>query len=327
MMSLLLIKFEFIAKGVHILKFSLEAKRKFAIILAIMLILVSSFLVVLLTNQPIEESLSQEEPTQFDQSTAEAARIANQKLAENRLPNLDEALATYQTAPQQGEQVVEKVVEENYSPDLLANQTEIVDAINQTSLDIEDIGYLFLPKHPAQVTETRPGVKQLDVPLILQKHPDWRDIQYGVDEIDHIGDTGCAIATLAMVRSFLDNQEVTPLSILEWSSGDYFVPGAGTSWSIFEAFTYEYGYQMINHGPNFDSAVASLDDNQIVVVSVEPGYFTEVGHILVIRGYDPVNGLVYVNDPNDSPDKFYSIQGIDENIIRNDSLNYWTFYK
>lgn len=325
-MSLLLINFEYWDKGVQALKISLDAKRKIGSFLAMMLIFVAGFLVVLLINQPIEKTISPEEPI-TNQSTAEAARLVNQELIENQVPDIDEALALYQTVPKQGAEVVEKVVEEEYAPDLLSNQPEIMSAINKTSLDSENLGYLFLPEHPAQVTDTAPGVIQLDVPLILQKHPKWRDVQYGVEEIDHIGDTGCAIATLAMVRSYFEDKEVTPLSILQWSQGDYFVPGAGTSWSIFEAFTQQFGYQMINHGPNFDTAMQTLDNNQLVVVSVKPGYFTSVGHILVIRGYDPENGLVYVNDPNDSPDKMFSIQGIDENIIRNESLNYWTFYK
>ena len=69
----------------------------------------------------------------------------------------------------------------------------------------------------------------------------------------------------------------------------------------------------------------ALENGEVVIASVDPGTFTDVGHILVIRGYQ--DGKVYVNDPNDDPSKMFSVQGIDESVFLNEGVNYWSFAK
>lgn len=130
-----------------------------------------------------------------------------------------------------------------------------------------------------------------------------------------------------MIESYYQNRIVEPNEILNWSQNDYYVHNEGTSWQIFYDFAIEHGYQFENFGSNFYDAMEALNQNRIVIVSVQPGHFTEVGHILLIRGYDSENRKVYVNDPNDNAEKMFSIQGIDEDILLEDSLNFWTLYK
>ncbi len=201
-------------------------------------------------------------------------------------------------------------------------QSHILQALSANSMDITVEGSSFLPKFPAQYTSAANGTKQLNIPLIIQTSPKWGSLPYGNTGSKQLYENGCAIVTLAMTQSYLDNRNVTPKDVLDWSGDRYYTPD-GTSWQIFEDFTIQYGYQLENFGNNFQSAMEASNEGKLIIASVGEGFFTEVGHFVIIRGYDSVEGLVYLNDANDNPEKAHSLQGIDESILINEGLNYW----
>lgn len=227
----------------------------------------------------------------------------------------------------QNYQDIQKLLKEDYHGDYLAAQDDILKVIHDHHLKVDDLGALFLPRHPKNYTKDNYQGPQIDIPLLLQKDPRWRKTPYGSDTTGQLGENGCAILTLAMIKATYDDPQTQPKDILKWSQERYYIQNAGTSWEIFHHFAQAFDYDFENFGSNFDRAMAALDEGRLIVASVTPGHFTEVGHILIIRGYDRHSGLVYVNDPNDDPEKMHSLEGIDHSIIMSEATNYWAISK
>lgn len=237
--------------------------------------------------------------------------------------SLTDSLSAYTPSDTALHQTITDMVQDQFGDNILDGEDEILAAINENNLNVEDLGYLFLPEHPAKSTADLLATQQ-DVPLYLQKDVEWRSAKYG-NITQQLGENGCAILSLAMVHAFYEGRDVSPMEILDWSHEDYWVDAGGTSWNIFYDFAVEFDYDFYNYGNDFYSAMEAVNNGELVVVSVDPGTFTTVGHILVIRGY--ADGKVYINDPNDDPKKMFSFQGIDEEILLAEGVNYWSLSK
>lgn len=183
------------------------------------------------------------------------------------------------------------------------------------------------PYHAAELTDFQVQANQdlqLGMPLLLQKNPKWAALNYGFDsETDDLATNGCAIVSLAMVLSYVQATDVTPITILEWAQNNYFVAGQGTSWQIFDDFStyYQVNYQAL--GNDFFAAKEQLRQHKAVVVSVNPGTFTTTGHIMVLLMNN--QGKIVVFDPNDSPEKNHYQQSFSDEIFQQEALAYWAF--
>lgn len=166
-------------------------------------------------------------------------------------------------------------------------------------------------------------VRTSPVPLFVQTDDEWKDLPYGTDGNQDMGENGCALAVLAMVGNY-HGFGSTPKTLLEWAQEDYYVDGAGTSWDIFADYAALHELNFLNLGNNMQGAIEELEQGHLVVVSVKKSQFTEVGHIMLLTGYE--NGQFSLNDPNDDETKLHNYKWIDASAIEEASVNYWSYY-
>lgn len=277
-----------------------------------------------ISTELVQDNTS-EEPSDSDEELNSNHAIPNQapEIEKDNFLALLENIDIEKDSPAELSNSIQEILQTRYNNDLLNAQKDIVQAIKSENLNLEKMGDYFLPTNPAEYTNQDDD--QLNVPLYLQNSSKWGELHYGSNGTQSLAENGCAIVSLAMVDSYLSNKKVDPEDVLDWAGQDYYVDNEGTSWQIFHEYAIAHGLTFENLGGSFHSAIQALENDKIVIASVQPGYFTEVGHILVIRGYK--DGDVYVNDPNDDPEKMYSIQAIPEQVFLEEGVNYWAYSK
>lgn len=176
-------------------------------------------------------------------------------------------------------------------------------------------------RKPAETNQLN-SIEQINVPLLNQKDFRWAFDTYGDDSGSIIAANGCAIVSLAMVDSYFQKKAVDPGEIAHWAGLDHYVTYAGTAFTIYEAFGKERGYK-VKEFYDFYEAMEEVQAGHPVVVGINPGYFSAIGHVMVIRGYQ--DGKVYINDPNDDAASQASLTGHDEAYMIQDGIAYWSF--
>ncbi|MBF0710260.1 MULTISPECIES: C39 family peptidase [unclassified Gemella] len=167
---------------------------------------------------------------------------------------------------------------------LLANNKDTVDYI---------YGYLT-----GKRVEYREGESvELDrkYPYYIQWDRRWAYDPLGADDVA-IG--GCGPVVVAMLLSGeLEDPSITPRTIVEIENQSGHYTPSGTAWSFFKyiANRYNMNYQEVNISREDIDKV--IDDGKPIILSVKPGKFTTVGHIVLITGKDE-SGNYIINDPN-----------------------------
>ena len=145
----------------------------------------------------------------------------------------------------------------------------------------------------------------MKIPHYLQT--DYANVPYGSS---NIAACGCGPTSFAMVASYLTGTTITPADAVTWCGNSYYVWGAGTSWSYFEAAAKHFGCGAVRESYDANEVLKALSEGHPVISSQHAGLFTRGGHFIVLRGVENGN-KVLVNDPNDSEAKNYINRSFD----------------
>lgn len=160
----------------------------------------------------------------------------------------------------------------------------------------------------------------MQIPHYLQG--DYGDIPYGDGSI---ASSGCGPTSFAMVASYLTGTTITPVDAVAWCGNSYYMPGAGTYWSYFEAAAAHFGCGSVRQTNDAGEVLQALSTGHPVISSQSPGLFTSGGHFIVLRGVTS-SGKVLVNDPNDSSEKNYINREFDMmSEVHSTARAYWIF--
>lgn len=160
----------------------------------------------------------------------------------------------------------------------------------------------------------------MQIPHYLQT--DYSDIPYGGGSI---ATSGCGPTSFAMVASYLTGTVITPVDAVAWCGNSYYMPGAGTYWSYFEAAAAHFGCGSVRQTGDANEVLQALSTGHPVISSQSPGLFTSGGHFIVLRGIT-ASGKVLVNDPNDSAAKNYINREFDMmSEVHSTARAYWIF--
>jgi len=159
-----------------------------------------------------------------------------------------------------------------------------------------------------------------EVPLYLQQ--DYPDTKYGGYKITT---NGCGITSLAMLASYMADEELTPPEMCA-RYGNY-SHSNGTDGMIFNYEPAVMGFYLREKTYDNRVAKAALEEGQIVISIQHPGYWTRGGHYIVCEKIND-ESLVQVRDSNIY--NYGKIHGHKEdlhkwgNIVANGS-GYWIY--
>lgn len=129
-----------------------------------------------------------------------------------------------------------------------------------------------------------------------QIDPQWSGHSYGAGK-SSIGSSGCGPTSLAMIgATLLGEKSITPITVADRYGAQYHQDG--TIWALMPVFARDYNLKYQDLGTNFDGAADVLKAGGLVLISVDPGWFTSQGHFMVVRAVSPDGNTFYLNDPN-----------------------------
>lgn len=128
------------------------------------------------------------------------------------------------------------------------------------------------------------------VPLYLQQ--DYPETMYGKFKITS---HGCGITTMAMLASYMADEELTPPMMCE--RYDRYCYVTGTDGRLFVETPPEMGFYLEEQVFDWRRAKEALEEGHIVVVVQHKGYWTRGGHYLVLEKMH-ADDMVQVRDSN-----------------------------
>ena len=216
----------------------------------------------------------------------EAAKIEQQKKEEKREKEKKKT-EKKETPEEHLERVRAKAISAGYPDDVI----ELLDKNPETVDFVEN----YPKKKDSKPAETigdslQPG----SIPLLLQWDERWGYSTYGTSII---AISGCGPTCMAMVASGLNQDpSITPAKVASFGTQHSYVDEENnTYWSFMREAGASWNLSCYEGLLNETQVSAELSAGHPIICSVGPGNFTQIGHFIVLTGYE--NGNVTVNDP------------------------------
>ena len=214
----------------------------------------------------------------------EAAKIEQQKKEEKKKKKKTEKK---ETPEEHFERVRAKAISAGYPDGVI----ELLDKNPETVDFVEN----YPKKKDSKPAETigdslQPG----SIPLLLQWDERWGYSTYGTSII---AISGCGPTCMAMVASGLNQDpSITPAKVASFGTQHSYVDEENnTYWSFMREAGASWNLSCYEGLLNETQVSAELSAGHPIICSVGPGNFTQIGHFIVLTGYE--NGNVTVNDP------------------------------
>lgn len=161
-----------------------------------------------------------------------------------------------------------------------------------------------------------------EIPLYLQQS--YPDTMYGDY---HLTTNGCGITALAMMSSYMTDDELTPPEMCALYGS--FSHSTGTDGSLFEIAPPQLGYYLVKKTYDWREARDYMKEGHPVIVVQYRGYWTRGGHYLVLETLSE-DGQVQVRDSNMY--NYVKLRRHKEDLFPWDTINgagmgYWIFQK
>ena len=214
----------------------------------------------------------------------EATKIEQQKKEEKKKKKKTEKK---ETPEEHLERVRAKAISAGYPDGVI----ELLDKNPETVDFVEN----YPKKKDSKPAETigdslQPG----SIPLLLQWDERWGYSTYGTSII---AISGCGPTCMAMVASGLNQDpSITPAKVASFGTQHSYVDEENnTYWSFMREAGASWNLSCYEGLLNETQVSAELSAGHPIICSVGPGNFTQIGHFIVLTGYE--NGNVTVNDP------------------------------
>lgn len=149
----------------------------------------------------------------------------------------------------------------------------------------------FVSLHDEPMTSSSGYIEKIkDVPLYIQHY--YKDVNYGGHGT--VASHGCGVCSLAMVYSYLLDEEITPDEIAQ-KYGRYNTE-CGSDYGLFNNTDADYGLVMEKQTWNWNDVYSALLNRQVVIANpTNPSIFTDGGHYIVLAGLTD-DGKIIVRD-------------------------------
>jgi len=191
-----------------------------------------------------------------------------------------------ETTEEKVERVRKEAMEAGYPEgviELLSKNTETVEFVEKYGVNKD--------KDPAQeITELKDG----EIPQLLQWDERWGYAPYGTSIV---AVSGCGPTCLSMVVSGLTGDKtLTPAKMAEYGTEHHYInEDNDTYWIFMSEAGDEWGIKSREKMLDEEDLKKELLKGNPVICSVGPGDFTQIGHFIVLAGYE--DGKVIVHDP------------------------------